>query len=177
MTTSGWWALACWLLAAPVSADHHADTPPSLGDVYDYHRIDDRLVTAGQIAPAHVPLLRDAGVELIVNLAVANPEQNRDEAFAVAEAGIPYVNIPVVWESPTQADLELFLAVMDAAQDKHVLVHCFAKYRASAFTYLHRVLRGDVDQKAARKDLDVVWNDEAWTEYPQWRAFVDDALR
>lgn len=86
MRTGTWLALACCLLAAPVAADHHAEQPPSLEDVYNYHRIDDQLVTAGQIAPAHVPLLRDAGVELIVNLAVADPGQNRDEAFAVAEA-------------------------------------------------------------------------------------------
>lgn len=65
---------------------------------------------------------------------------------------------------------------VDAARDRHVLVHCFANYRASAFTYLYRVLRGDVDPKVARPDLDVVWKDEAWAEYPQWRAFVDRAM-
>ena len=171
-------SFALWASAQGVTADQLASTEQaSLTSVLNYHRIDASLVTGGQISPAHVPLLREEGVDLIVNLSVADPERNRDEAFAVASAGITYVNIPVVWEAPKREDLDLFLAIMDGAADKHVLVHCFANYRASAFTYLHRVLRGGVDERVVRSDLEVVWNDEAWTEYPHWRKFVDEALR
>lgn len=171
-------AIASLTFVAPGAAgSDQAQPAPSLEAVLNYHRINSSLITAGQISAAHAPLLRDAGVEVVINLAVADPERNRDEAFAVAEAGLTYMNIPVVWDTPTQANLDLFLDMMDAAQGKQVLVHCFANYRASAFTYLHRVLRAGVAPETARKDLEVVWNDEAWAEYPQWRAFVDQATQ
>ena len=159
------------------NAREQAEAPASLEAVLNYHRVNDSLVTAGQISAVHAPMLKADGVELVINLAVADPERNRDEAFTIAEAGMVYMNIPVVWDNPTQADLDLFLDVMDAAKHKHVLVHCFANYRASAFTYLHRVLRAGVAPEVARKDLETVWTDEAWTEYPQWRELIDRALQ
>lgn len=55
-------------------------------------------------------------------------------------------------------------------------MHCFANYRASAFTYLYRVARLGVDEVEARKDLEMVWNDAAFVEAPQWREFIDTHL-
>ncbi len=123
-----------------------------------------------------VPKILAENFGLVVNLAVADEERNGREALHVTEAGISYVQIPVVWDAPTRADLDLFFAVMDARGDRKTLVHCFANYRASAFTYLYRVIREGVPESEASADLYAIWNNEAFTEYPQWRTFIDDAL-
>lgn len=158
--------ILCWA-AASASAD--------LDDIYNYHRIDAGLHTAGQVTPAQVPDLKDQGIALVINLAVADAERNGEEGFRVAEQGIAYTQIPVAWDKPTLADLDLFFAVMDARGGRPVLVHCFANYRASAFTYLYRTLRLGVPEAEARAGLDAIWSEAAFDENPQWRAFLKAA--
>lgn len=153
-----------------------ADETTLLAEAHNFHRISDTLLTAGQIYPAQVPDLSETGVGLVINLAVADAERNAEEAFAIAQAGIGYVNIPVIWDNPTAADLQLFFDLMDARGDRTTLVHCFANYRASAFTYLYRVLREGVPEAEARRDLLAIWDDEAFAQMPQWRRFIDEAL-
>jgi len=147
-----------------------------LTEIYNVHRIDDTLVTAGQVTPEQVPLLKEAGISLVVNLATAHEERNGKDGFLVTDQGIGYVQIPVIWDTPTFADLELFFAVMNARQSRATVVHCFANYRASAFTYLYRVTQLGVPEAEARQGLEAIWTEQAWQEYPQWRKFVDDAL-
>lgn len=158
--------ILCWF-AASSAAD--------LDDIYNYHRIDTGLHTAGQVTPAQIPDLDDQGIGMVVNLAVADAERNGEEALHVAEQGIAYVQIPVAWDNPTLNDLDLFFAVMDARGDRPVLVHCFANYRASAFTYLYRTLRLGVPEDEARAGLDAIWSEAAFDENPQWRAFMKAA--
>lgn len=143
--------------------------------IYNFHAVSDGLLTSGQVTPAHVPALPDAGIELVVNLATADPERNAEEGFLVISEGIAYTHIPVVWNEPTLADLALFFAVMDARGDRGTLVHCFANYRASAFTYLYRTLRLGVPEEEAREDLMAIWSEEAFEEYPQWVEFLETA--
>ncbi|MFT5927760.1 MAG: protein tyrosine phosphatase (PTP) superfamily phosphohydrolase (DUF442 family), partial [Candidatus Azotimanducaceae bacterium] len=103
-------------------------------------------------------------------------ERNSQEGFLLTNEGINYVQIPVVWDKPTAADLQLFYAVMEGRGERKTLVHCFANYRASAFTYLYRVTRLGVDEAEARKDLEIVWSEEAFVDAPQWRKFIDTHL-
>lgn len=145
-------------------------------DILNFYPIEEGLETAGQVLPEHVAGLVEAEVRLVVNLATASEERNASEGFLLTSEGISYVQIPVLWEQPTAEDLQLFFAVMDARGDRSTLVHCFANYRASAFTYLYRVLQLNVDEQEARKGLEAVWSEEAFLESPQWRLFIDEQL-
>jgi len=147
-----------------------------LEDVRNYHRVSTGLLTSGQIYPQHVKALQALGVDLVINLAIADPERNGEEPLAVAGAGINYINIPVLWDQPTRENLNLFFAMMDVRGDRTTLVHCFANFRASAFTYLYRVLREGVPEEDARRDLYAVWDEAKFAENPAWRAFIDDTL-
>ena len=147
-----------------------------LNEIVNFHAIGNDLYTAGQLLPEHINALSESEVKLVINLAVASEERNGSEGFLVTAKGINYVQIPVIWDNPTAADLALFFAVMDGREARKTLVHCFANYRASAFTYLYRVLRLGVDEVEARKDLEVVWNEEAFENSPQWRKFIDQQL-
>lgn len=143
--------------------------------IYNYRELDPTLSTSGQVTDEQVPALAEDGYGLVVNLAVADPERNANEGFLVSQAGMAYTQIPVIWDAPTFADLELFFAVMDARGERRTLVHCFANFRASAFTYLYRTLRLGVPEAEARADLEAIWTEEAWAEYPQWAEFVAQA--
>jgi protein tyrosine phosphatase (PTP) superfamily phosphohydrolase (DUF442 family) len=166
------------LLALAMSAVCLAEDPssPDLEDVRNFHRVSSSLLTAGQIYPPQILTLKEENVELVINLAIADPERNGEEPLSVAGAGISYVHIPVLWAKPTPQDLDLFFAMMDARGERKTLVHCFANFRASAFTYLYRVIREGVPEPEARKDLMAIWFEEKFEENPAWRKFINESL-
>ena len=160
----------CALLAVGVGyLDGQVDNY-GLGQIPAYVPISESLATSGQVAVDQIADIKAAGFEVIVNLATARRAQNGEEGFAVAEAGLTYVNIPVDWEEPTLRDLDMFFSVMNANQDRKVFVHCFANMRASLFTYLYRILELNTDPAEARIAMDAVWDpnsQEQWAEFMQ----------
>ncbi len=100
------------LLAPAVHAQQNA--PPPLEDIRNFQVVTDRLASAGQIGYEQIPLLSEAGYEVVVNLAVADQERNGQEGFLVAQSGLTYVHIPVDWQQPQLSDVEIFFDVMQA---------------------------------------------------------------
>lgn len=137
-----------------------------------YLRISDQLATSGQIDYDEIPAIRQAGFDVVVNLAPARKERNGEEGFRVTEQGMTYIQIPVDWEKPSLRDLDLFFDVMKANQDRKVYVHCFANMRVSAFVYLYRTMKLGVPEGQARADLAKIWDPA--TE-PQWTRFIEQA--
>ena len=139
----------------------------------NYVAATERLHTAGQPDAAALGTLAEQGFELVVNLA---PPNNRgavaDEGKLVAEDGPTYVNIPVDWQNPTYEDFELFSAVMNGARDRKVLVHCQLNMRASAFTFLYRVIHERVPPEQAMEALRAVW-----IPRDEWATFTADVLK
>jgi uncharacterized protein (TIGR01244 family) len=138
----------------------------------NYVAATERLHTAGQPDAATLAALAEQGFELVVNLA---PPSNQgavpEEGKLVAEDGPTYVNIPVNWQQPTYEDFELFSAVMNGARDRKVLVHC-QLMRASAFTFLYRVIHEGVPPEEAMQALRAVW-----IPRDQWATFTADVLK
>jgi protein tyrosine phosphatase (PTP) superfamily phosphohydrolase (DUF442 family) len=143
-----------------------------LNEICNYLPIGPDLCTAGQPSREQIALLREAGYELVVNLAMPDSTGALpDEAELVAAQGMEYVHIPVIWEAPTLADLERFFEVLDAARGRKVLVHCALNMRVSVFVCLYRVLRLGVPLDAALETVRLIWEPEG-----VWADFVDGAL-
>lgn len=139
----------------------------------NYLAISDALGTAGQPTPDQFSAIRDAGYEVVINLAVpASPGALPDEAELVAAQGMAYVPIPVVWESPTTEDLDRFFAAMDRNRGRKVFVHCALNMRVSCFVFLYRVLRLGVPAEEAWRSVLAIWEPNEI-----WQRFVDDMLR
>jgi protein tyrosine phosphatase (PTP) superfamily phosphohydrolase (DUF442 family) len=139
----------------------------------NYVAATDRLHTAGQPDAATLSTLAEQGFELVVNLAPPNNQGAvADEGKLVAEDGPTYVNIPVNWQKPTYEDFELFSAVMNGARDRKVLVHCQLNMRASAFTFLYRVIHEQTPPEQAMEALRAVW-----IPRDQWATFTADVLK
>jgi uncharacterized protein (TIGR01244 family) len=138
----------------------------------NYVAATERLHTAGQPDAATLATLGEQGFELVVNLAPpTNQGAVADEGKLVAENGPTYVNIPVSWQQPTHEDFALFSAVMNGARDRKVLVHCQLNMRASAFTFLYRVIHEGVPPEEAMNALRAVW-----IPRDQWATFTADML-
>jgi protein tyrosine phosphatase (PTP) superfamily phosphohydrolase (DUF442 family) len=160
--------IAIGLLAAAPPAAPAADPPLAV----NYVVATERLHTAGQPSADTLATLGDKGFQLVVNLAPpTNQGAVADEGKLVAEHGATYVNIPVDWQKPTYADFAMFSAVMSGAEDKKVLVHCQMNMRASAFTFLHRVVNEHVPPAEAYTALKAVW-----VPRDQWAEFVKMVL-
>ena len=168
-------ALFCLAALIPTSARAQAgDAEDPLEAITNYVKISDHLSTSGQIAYDQVEAIKEAGFEVVVNLAPARDDVNGLEGYMVVEQGMSYVHIPVSWQNPSQRDLQLFFDVMKANQDRKVFVHCFANMRVSAFVYLYRTLHQNVPHEQARADLEKIWKPE---ELAQWDAFIKTAQR
>lgn len=138
------------------------------GPVMNYHRVNDRLVTGGHLLDGGTATLKEQGVKVVIDLRDDSPSGEK-ERFAAQ--GIEWINIPVEWRDPKAADFERFSATMSEHQDDHVLVQCAANYRASAMTYLYRVVVEEVPEEEATEDLNAVWDPN---ENDTWREYIDD---
>ena len=153
--------LALAIFAGPAAAqmDHGEHSGPAM----NFLRVNDSLATGGHLVGQGLAELEADGVTLIVDLRDDPPG---GYAKDVQKLGLEYVNIPVSWRSPQLDDFEKFRAAMNANPDANVLVQCQANYRASAFTYLYRVLELGVPEAEARADMNRIWEPEGtWTDY------------
>ncbi len=149
-----------------------ASDPSSLDGIRAYLKISDQLSTGGQIQYSEIPLLKEAGFEVVVNLAPARKERNGEEGYLVTEQGMTYIQIPVDWQTPSPRDLQLFYDVMKANRDRRVFVHCFANMRVSAFVYLYRTQVEETEEASALADLHKIWNPDS---QEQWKKFIEAA--
>ncbi|MBW4484070.1 MAG: protein tyrosine phosphatase family protein [Tildeniella torsiva UHER 1998/13D] len=147
-------------------------TADSLQAIRSYLAISPTLGTAGQPTAEQFKVVADAGYAVVVNLALSTSDHAiPSEAELVKSLGMTHFHIPVVWEAPTLADLEIFFKVMDRNRDLKVFVHCALNMRVSAFVYLYRVLRLGIDPDVAIADLHRIWQPN-----PTWQAFIDQSL-
>jgi len=148
------------------------EAPADLTTIRNYMGISDRLTTAGQIAYDQIPLLREEGYDVVVNLATASRERNSLEGFHVTASGMTYIHIPVDWEQPRLSDLSMFFDVMEANEGRKVFVHCFANMRASAFVYMYRTMVEGVADEDALGAMNEVWDP---AEVRQWGDLIERA--
>jgi protein tyrosine phosphatase (PTP) superfamily phosphohydrolase (DUF442 family) len=141
-------------------------------DISNYLEYSDNFASAGQPTEAELELIRNAGFERIVYLAFSTdtraiPAEDR----LVRDLGMDYVQIPVMWESPTVSDFASFAAVMQRAPDKKTLLHCQANFRASAFGFLYRVIHENVPVAEAKAEMNTIWEPNE-----TWRQLIFDVL-
>ena len=77
-----------------------------------------------------------------------------------------YIHIPVNFDDPTLSDFQHFAAVMQSSPEMKTLLHCQINLRASAFSFLYRVINLKVPMENAIQDLQGVWApNEVWYSF------------
>src|SRR5206468_9386258 len=129
-------------------------SPASLSEIYSFHSVGDKLGTAGQPTQEQFRMVRDAGYEAVINLALPTSDNAlANEGSVVTGLGMSYFHIPVDFKAPALQDFRVFCQVMRAFEDRPLFVHCAANMRVSAFTFLYRVLYQRVAIAEAERDL------------------------
>ena len=135
-----------------------------LSEISNYREYSAAFSSSGQPSKEQLQLLKDEGFERIVYIAFSNNGNAfADEDVVVKELGMDYVHIPVIWDQPTTSDFYAFAGSMQREPDRKTLLHCQVNYRASAFSFLYRVLYEDVPVTQAKADMNSVWQPhETW---------------
>jgi len=134
--------------------------------------VSDTLCTSGQPTREQFALIRAAGYQVVINLAMPDStDALPDEGEIVAGLGMDYIHIPVVWLSPTAADLERFFEVMERNQGKRVWLHCVVNMRVSVFVFLYRIIRQGAPLAAARETMLHIWEPNE-----VWQRFIESSL-
>ena len=150
------------VLVLAVSAN--AAIAAELSEISNFREYSTTFSSSGQPTKEQLQLLKDEGFERIVYIAFSNNGNAfADEDVIVKELGMDYVHIPVIWDQPTKSDFYAFAGSMQREPDRKTLLHCQVNYRASAFSFLYRVLYEDVPVAEAKADMNSVWQpNETW---------------
>lgn len=141
-------------------------------EIRDFLLLTDNLATAGQPTCEQFAEIKAAGYEVVINLVPANnPSFLQGEPEIVVLLGMRYIGIPVEWGNPTAPNLHCFFEAMDTHHDKKLFVHCAANKRASAFVFLYRVLRLNLEEADAEDVMENIWTPEG-----TWRVFLEEML-
>jgi protein tyrosine phosphatase (PTP) superfamily phosphohydrolase (DUF442 family) len=135
--------------------------------IFNFRRIDPGLATAGQPTEAQLRALVDDGCRYVVNLHTNDPRWALPgEAELLAELGVEYHNVPVVFAAPEPADYARFEQLMQARGGRGTLVHCVANYRVSAFMAIYGERHLGWDRARADAFVADVWQPDAvWTDF------------
>jgi protein tyrosine phosphatase (PTP) superfamily phosphohydrolase (DUF442 family) len=160
-------ALASALIAVPARAEEPKIEAPNVVV------ISPRIVTSGQPTAGALSHLAEQGFNAVIYLA---PPTVHDavagEGDIVRRQGLEFVNIPIEFGQPTEADFEQFAAVMKRLQDRKVLVHCQVNMRASTMTFLYRVIKAHEAPDQAYQAVARVWSPEG-----PWKRLLTTELR
>lgn len=156
--------VACCLLSSGAASRTAADVE----DIVNYREYTATLASSGQPTEAQLDAVADAGFERVVFLAFSDhAESLANEDRLVKGLGMEYAHIPVDWEAPTVSDFNMFAGLMERGTGRKTLVHCQVNFRASAFSFLYRVLYMDVPIDVAKQDMNSVW-----VPNRRWREFI-----
>jgi protein tyrosine phosphatase (PTP) superfamily phosphohydrolase (DUF442 family) len=133
-------------------------------EILNFLELDGGIGTGGQPTAAQFNALREAGYQVVINLALPTSDNAlANEGALVTHLGMTYIHIPVIWEQPLAEDFSQFAHIMQALQGMQVFVHCARNMRVACFMFLYRTVYEHVPQDMARRDLLKIWKpNETW---------------
>ena len=162
--------LAVWMISSPLAAVEEADS--DLAEIVNFRQYSDSFASAGQPTLEQFSTLAEKGFERVVYIAfTSNPNALPDADQVVKGLGMEYMHIPVDFSNPLPSEFYAFADAMRRDREKKTLLHCQVNARATAFSFLYRVIYDDVPMAQAKADMNTVWQP---TEV--WRDFIFEVL-
>ena len=148
------------------------DPAPALAEIINFRQYSDSFSSAGQPTLEQFQVIADQGFERIVYIAfINNPNALSDEDLVVKGLGMEYMQVPVDFSNPLPDDFYAFADSMQRNTAKKTLLHCQVNARATAFSFLYRVIYEDVPVAEAKDDMNTVWQPNA-----VWRDFIFEVM-
>lgn len=153
------------LLASTAIAVEEAD--PALAEIVNYRQYSSTFASAGQPSLEQFSTIAENGFERIVYIAFTNnPNALPDADQVVKGLGMEYMQVPVTFDNPLPDDFYAFADSMQRNTGKKTLLHCQVNARATAFSFLYRVIYEDVSVAEAKADMNTVWQpNEVWRDF------------
>lgn len=144
----------------------------ALGGVMNYREYTSDFASAGQPTREQFSVIKDNGYERIINIAFGNIGTGiPDEDQIVKGLGMDYLQIPVDFANPTIRDFNAFADAMRREPEMKTLLHCQVNARATAFSFLYRVIYQGAPVSLAKESMNTVWQPNA-----VWRDFIFEVL-
>lgn len=160
-------ALLGLLLTGSWQVNALEDVDPALQEITNFRQYSPTFASAGQPTREQFATLQEQGFERVVYLAFTN-NQNAvpDEDLVVKGLGMEYMQVPVDFSNPLPSDFYAFADSMRRTPDKKTLLHCQVNARATAFSFLYRVIFEGVPVAQAKADMNSVWQpNEVWRDF------------
>jgi uncharacterized protein (TIGR01244 family) len=143
----------------------------STQDIYNYLKVSERLITAGQPTEEQLKAAADEGFTAVINLV---PSENQSalvgEGAIVQGLGLKYHHIPVDWAAPQDRDFAAFEQAMQATAADKTLIHCAANFRVTAFYSLYALKHLGWTAAQAAEFRHTIWQG---SDYPVWESFIE----
>ena len=141
--------------------------PAELEGITNFRQYSATFASAGQPTADQLQAIADQGFERIVYIAFTNNTNALpDEDQIVKGLGMEYMQVPVDFSNPLLDDFYAFADSMQRNTGKKTLLHCQVNARATAFSFLYRVLYEDVPIAEAKEDMNTVWQpNEGWRDF------------
>jgi uncharacterized protein (TIGR01244 family) len=136
-------------ILSQVTAAQSTGAPP---DIRNFLQVTPSFCTGGQPRMEHFADLKKRGVKAVLNLRTPGEHRAEEEKAAVEAAGLRYINIPVNYREPADADVDAFLKITDDEANRPMFIHCTAAIRVGAFWLIRRVVRDGMSWDAALEE-------------------------
>lgn len=155
-----------------VMAQQNGSPTGTIADILNYRQYSDTFSSAGQPTREQLPLIRDAGYDRVIYIAFSTVGPAiPDEDQLVKALGMDYLHIAVDFNNPTVRDFNAFADAMRRESEAKTFLHCQVNARATAFSFLYRVIYEDIAVSVAKQDMNSVWQPNA-----VWRDFIFSVL-
>ncbi len=156
------------LLLMPTCAYALEEADPALAEITNFRQYSASFASSGQPSREQFQSLADQGFERVVYIAFTNNDNALSDADRLVKSlGMEYMHVPVDFNNPLADDFYAFADSMRRNPDKKTLLHCQVNARATAFSFLYRVIYNDVPIAEAKADMNSVWQPNA-----VWRDFI-----
>lgn len=158
---------AAFLLSFAPVVQAVEEANPALAAITNFRQYSPNFASSGQPTLEQLTAIKENGFERVVYIAFTNnPNAIADEDLVVKGLGMEYMQIPVDFENPLPDDFYAFADSMRRNTDKKTLLHCQVNARATAFSFLYRVIYDNVPIAAAKADMNSVWQpNEVWRDF------------
>ena len=143
------------------------EADPALAEITNFRQYSATFASAGQPSREQFQAIAENGFERIVYIAFTdNTNALPDADIVVKDLGMEYMQIPVDFNSPRPSEYYAFADSMARNEGRKTLLHCQVNARATAFSFLYRVIDGNVPVDQAKADMNTVWQpNETWRDF------------
>lgn len=122
-------------------SDYSGLNPQEVPPIRNFLKVNDDFCTGAQPRLEHLAKLKAEGVKAIINLRQPSEHRAAEEEAEAKKLGLNYFNIPVVFASPKDEQVDEFLKITDDPANRPAYIHCALSIRVGAFWLIRRVVR------------------------------------